>query len=215
MKKHLIALDADDVLLNGSIAYAWAWERPFAYRPIERDPTAYWPIDRWDVEKLSGERLTKFRQCFDEEFWSTSPPVGGALEACHAMTDAGFELVCVSAIEPTFEVARLRNLRRLGFPIDRVVATSSATVAGKLKARFIGILAPVAFVDDYLPYLCGIDDGVHTALVMRQPTGSPNRGPDLARVRSQHQDFAGFAEWARRFNCAQQAGNAIWSRVFN
>ena len=101
----------------------------------------------------------------------------------------------MSAIEPAFEVARLRNLRRLGFPIERVLATSSATDAGNPKAKAIAALAPVAFVDDYLPYLCGIDDGVHTALVMRQPTGSPNRGPDLARVRSKHQDLAGFAKW--------------------
>ena len=50
--KPLIALDADNVLLDYSIAYALAWERAFAHRPIERDPTAYWPIDRWDVERL-------------------------------------------------------------------------------------------------------------------------------------------------------------------
>lgn len=123
------------------------------------------------------------------------PPVGGALEACHAMTDAGFELVCVTAIEPAFEVARLRNLRRLGFPIERVVATSSPTDSGNPKANAIGALAPVAFVDDNLPYLCGIGDRVHTALVLRQPTGSPRRGPDLARMGSHHQDLAGFAGW--------------------
>ena len=195
VKAPLIELDAGNVLLEHSIAYAGAWERAFAYCPIERDPTAYWPIDRWDVERLSGERLTKLRQCFDEEFGSTIPAIGGAHCACHAMTDADSELVCVSAIGPAFEVRSLRNLRRLGCPIERVIATSSATDAGNPKARAIGTLAPVAFVDDYLPYLCGIDDGVHSALVMRQPTGSSNRGPDLARARSKHQDLAGFAEW--------------------
>jgi len=123
------------------------------------------------------------------------PAIDGALDACHAMVDASFGLVCVSAIEPAFERARLRNLHELGFPIECVVATSAVADAGSPKARAVKDLAAVAFVDDYLPYLCGIHDAVHTALVLRQPTGSPNRGPDLARVKSQHENLSAFATW--------------------
>jgi len=191
----VIALDADNVLLDYSLAYAGAWERAFQARPIERDPQAYWPIDRWGVERLEGERLEKFRACFDDEFWSAIPAVDGALQACRDLTAAGYTLVCVSAIQPAYEKARLRNLQSLGFPIERVIATSSDSEAGNPKAAPINELAPAAFVDDYLPYLTGIRADVHTALVHRQLNGSPNRGPELVHAKSRHGNLAEFAHW--------------------
>jgi phosphoglycolate phosphatase-like HAD superfamily hydrolase len=195
MSRSVIALDGDGVLLDFSTAYAKAWERAFASHPVEGDASAYWPIDRWGVERLAGERLERFRGCFDDVFWSTVPAIDGALDACQALHDSGHTLVCVSALEPQFESARLRNLRRLGFPIERVVATSTGTTTPSPKASALKALMPVAFVDDYLPYLCGLPESIHTALVLRQTTGSPNVGPDLASVRSKHPDLADFARW--------------------
>ena len=81
----IIGLDADGVLLDYSSAYAAAWERAFSARPTERDPTAYWPIDRWNVPRLPGANLERFRTCFDDQFWSEIPAIGGALEACNRM----------------------------------------------------------------------------------------------------------------------------------
>ncbi len=52
-----IALDADGVLLDYHAAYGAAWERAFGIEPKIRDSQAYWPIDRWMVEHLSGTRL--------------------------------------------------------------------------------------------------------------------------------------------------------------
>jgi len=98
-----------------------------------------------------------------------------------------------------FEAARLRNLRDLGFPIERVIATGNAEGARSPKADAIERLDPIAFVDDYLPYLRGLPAQVHTALVLRAPNGSPNVGPDLALARSVHDDLAGFAtHWLAR-----------------
>ena len=195
MKNPVIALDADGVLLDYSKAYAAAWERAFSQRPLERDPSAYWPIDRWAVDRLSGWRLERFRAGFDSAFWSTIPAIDGAVEACNAMHDAGYTLICVSALELEHEAARLRNLRQHGFPIERVVAMGSADSARSPKAAALSALGPVAFVDDYLPYLRGLPDGIHTALVLGRPTGSPNVGRELSRVGSQHADVADFARW--------------------
>lgn len=195
MTKPVIALDADGVLLDYSTAYAGAWERAFARHPVERDPSAYWPMDRWGVERLSGEPLERFRACFDNAFWSTIPAIDGAIEACHALHDAGFTLVCVSALEFHHEAARLKNLRTHGFPIERVVATGSVAAAGSPKAAALAELDPQAFVDDYLPYLVGLKAGIHTALVLRQPTGSPNAGAELTAVGSQHSDLLAFSRW--------------------
>ena len=195
MKKPIIALDADGVLLDYHVAYARAWERAFGVHPQERDPQAYWPVDRWAVELLEGERLTHFSSCFDEAFWRSVPPIAGALEACFALHDAGYTLVCVSALDERFADARLCNLREAGFPIETVVATGNASAHQSPKAKAISALRPAAFVDDYLPYLVGIDASVHTALVTRQPNGSPNTGDNLSAAKSLHPDLRAFAQW--------------------
>lgn len=199
MPKPLIALDADGVLLDFHLAYAGAWARAFGKAPAERDPQAYWPMDRWKVERLDEKKRVQFRASFDEHFWATVPAIEGALEACHRLHDAGFELVCVSALELEFEAARLRNLKALGFPIERVIATGNEAVERSPKADAITELRPVAFVDDYLPYMRGVPRDVHTALVLRAPNGSPNVGNELLLAKSVHQDLAGFTEhWLTR-----------------
>lgn len=193
--KPIIALDADGVLVNYHDAYANAWAKAFGTRPAVRDPAAYWPMDRWDVRRLDGDELEAFRACFDEEFWSSIPAIEGAVEACHALVAAGYELVCVTAMELHFEAARLRNLQNHGFPISRVIATANTPSGASPKAAALWALGPVAFVDDYLPYLRGIPETIHAALVLREPNGSPNRGDGLEYVDSQHTDLADFARW--------------------
>lgn len=195
----LIALDCDGVLLDFNLGYAAAWARAFGAAPAERDPLAYWPMDRWAVERLPPERRPLLRAAFDTHFWTTMPPIEGALEACHRLHDAGNELVCVTALDSEFEAARLANLRQLGFPIDRVIATGHSEGERSPKADAIEALAPVAFVDDYIVYMRGLPAHVHTALVLRAPNGSPNVGPELALARSVHDDLAGFADhWLQR-----------------
>lgn len=199
MPRSLIALDADGVLLDFHLGYAGAWARAFGSAPAERDPLAYWPIDRWQVERLDEARRVHFRRHFDEQFWSSVPAIPGAIEACQRLHDAGFELVCVSALDAEHEAARLRNLRDHGFPIERVIATGNAAGERSPKADAIAELAPEAFVDDYLPYLRGVPPEVHTALLLRAPNGSPNTGAEMALARSVHQDLAEFAEfWLSR-----------------
>jgi phosphoglycolate phosphatase-like HAD superfamily hydrolase len=193
MSRPLIALDADGVLLDFHLGYARAWQRAFGELPAERDAQAYWPIDRWQVDRLQGAPLAHFGAQFDAEFWASVPAIDGAVEACERLYGAGFDLVCVSALDAPFESARLSNLRALGFPIERVVATGRTVGERSPKADAIDALRPIAFVDDYLPFLRGIDAEVHTALVLRAPHGSPNTGPELALARSIHPDLAAFA----------------------
>ena len=199
MAKPLIALDADGVLLDFHAGYAGAWQRAFGAKPAERDPKAYWPMDRWQVERLDETKRAHFRRHFDETFWASVPAIDGAVDACVRLRDAGFELVCVSALESEFESARLRNLRDLGFPIERVIATGNAPGERSPKADAIAELDPEAFVDDYLPYLRGIPSHVHTALVLRALNGSPNSGAEMTLAKSVHDDLGGFVEhWLKR-----------------
>ena len=177
MAKGLIALDADGVLLDFHLGYADAWRRAFGAAPKERDRLAYWPMDRWEVDRLDDVRRAHFRKHFDETFWTSVPAIEGAVEACHRLHDAGFDLVCVSALEAEFESARLRNLRDLGFPIERVIATGNAAGERSPKADAITELNPEAFVDDYLPYM----RGVPAAHPHRAGAARPQRQPERRR----------------------------------
>lgn len=199
MARPLIALDADGVLLDFNRGYANAWQRAFGAAPLERDPDAYWPMDRWHVERLDESRRAHFRRHFDVAFWSSVPPIDGAVEACHRLVGGGFDLVCVSALDSEFENARLRNLRDSGFPIERVIATGNAAGDRSPKAEAVEALGPVAFVDDYLPYLRGMPKQVHAALIVRGPNGSPNTGDDMVLAHSVHLDLREFAtHWLDR-----------------
>lgn len=193
--KPIIALDADGVLVNYHEAYADAWAQAFGTRPAVLDPAAYWPMDRWDVRRLDGEELATFRACFGADFWSAVPSIPGAVDACLDLVAAGYELVCVTAMDAHFESARQRNLDSHGFPISRVIATANIVSGVSPKAAALCALRPVAFVDDYLPYMRGIPKDIHAALVLRERNGSPNRGGDLTHVNSQHKDLADFASW--------------------
>ena len=191
----ILALDADGVLLDYNLAYAAAWERAFGVRPVEQDPQAYWATDRFGLMRLDDEAMLHFRSHFDDGFWADVPVLPGAVEACEALVKGGYHLVCVSALPPEFADARLRNLRAHGFPIERVLATGHEASERSPKADALNALAPLAFVDDYLPYMRGVSPTVHKALVMRGSTRSPNAGPELADVHSQHTDLRDFSDW--------------------
>lgn len=193
-KKPVIALDGDGVLFDYHEAYRGAWAKAFGALPPVRDPQAYWPLDRFEVRRVAGEEMALFRRQFDEEFWSSIPPMPGAVDACHALVAAGFELTCVTAMDPIYEAARRQNLHKCGFPIDRVIATANkATPNLSPKAQALRELEPVAFVDDYLPFLKGIPAQIHAALIMREPNGTPNAGDELVLAHSRHADLADFA----------------------
>ncbi|WP_395007476.1 HAD family hydrolase [Undibacterium sp.] len=193
--KPIIALDADGVLLDYNAGYRTVWERAFGVLPVLRDANAYWAIDRWAVNRLEGKELEHFRASFDENFWNSIPALPNAVRACEELCAAGFELVCVSAIDSRFQSARLQNLRNCGFPIERVIATSSKESGCSPKAQALRYLQPVAFVDDFLPYLCGIPSDIHAALILRETNGSPNTGDDLDCAHSLHTNLSDFAFW--------------------
>jgi len=195
MSKGIIALDADGVLLDYSLAYASAWERAFGVYPQERDPDAYWPIDRWGVDRVTGERLERLRSAFDEQFWMSLPAVAGALQACQALRAQGFDLVCVTAVAKKFLKARENNLRTLGFPIQTVYATEHMVGERSPKADVLQQLRPVAFVDDYLPYLAGVHQDIHAALIVRARNGAPDADNPVRSPDSRHGDLAAFSQW--------------------
>lgn len=191
----LIALDADGVLLDYSAAYAGAWERAFGSKPALQNPNAYWPTDRWGVPRLVGRDLDALRAAFDDHFWSTIPAVEGALRGCQMLEEAGYELICVTALDPRNHAARERNLRELGFPIKQVIATDNEGRDSSPKAAVLNSLNVAAFVDDYGPYLKGVASTIHRALILRDPDGSPNLADGVSHADSTHRNLLEFSRW--------------------
>jgi phosphoglycolate phosphatase-like HAD superfamily hydrolase len=191
----VLAIDVDGVVLDYAAAYRQAWARAFGILPDERDPQAYWPLDRWAVRRLDGEEKRHFRRQFDEAFWSTIPALPGAVEACERLVNAGYDLYFVTAIKHEFAQARLTNLLTLNIQVTELIATPMSEGAGNPKAEIINTLNPAGFVDDYAPYLRNLKPSIHKALIQRHPNGSPNVGDDRELADSLHDDLMGFAWW--------------------
>lgn len=182
------------VLLDCNLAYASVWLQAFGVYPRERNPHAYWALYRWDIELLDGVWLVQFRENFNERFWEGLPVLPGATQACKDLTSAGYLLVCVSALSEQFAKACQRNLKRLGLPIEVVIATGKVAEGRSPKADALHRLRPIALVDDYLPYMAGIRPCIHRALVTRDPNGSPNTGDSLLSVSSKHNNLREFSD---------------------
>ncbi len=211
----LIALDCDGVLLDYGSAYGLAWERAFGSRPMVVNAHAYWPMDRWGVPRLSGPALDQLRQAFDDRFWSSIPAVKGAVEACEQLVRAGYELICVTALDARNLSARQRNLRELGFPLSQVYATDSLYTASGAspKAALLNQLQPACFVDDYAPYLVGVDDQIHKVLITRDPDGSPNTGPLLDLADACFCDLRAFASDILKSQVGNDFGRSNGTKV--
>lgn len=195
MSKGVIVLDADGVLLDYNHAYAHVWAKVFGTFPHEKNPNAYWAMDRWMVDRLEGASLPRFRNAFDESFWGSIPAIPGALAACQTLSQAGYELICVTALPAQFQTARRQNLIQLGFPIDIVHTVDHAEGGVSPKAGLLNTLKPVAFADDFLPYLVGVHPDIHSALILRETDKSPNVGEQLSHASSQHTNLEDFAKW--------------------
>ncbi len=193
---NLIALDADGVLVNYHAGYAKAWERAFGETLSVSDPDAYTAIRRYGLPRLGKEDRHRLREAMGTYFWSSLPPLDGALAACNALSEAGFRLVCVSAVKDQFREAREQNLRDIGFPLEAVYAApKKGTDTRSPKAAALETLKPIAFVDDYAPYLQGVSDDIHKALILREPNGSPNIGNNLKLANSTHTNLLAFSKW--------------------
>ncbi|QDL36404.1 hypothetical protein [Rhodoferax sediminis] len=76
-----------------------------------------------------------------------------------------------------------------------VYATDSTDSGRSPKANVLNAPGPVAFVEDYLPYLVGVDPAIHSALIMRGRNGTPNCGEGLRLAASQHSSLVEFSRW--------------------
>lgn len=198
----LIAIDGDGVLVNYVEAYREVWFKAFGQRLPESVPNAYWSPVRWGAKHLEGPELVHFRSCLDAQFWRSLTPMPGAIAACALLRKAGFKLVCVSAIDEEFVADRHLNFLNHDMGIQTVYATGNdwdGQLEVSPKAKVLRNLMPAAFVDDFAPYLRGMPEGVHRALIESGMPGTPNVGHDLTLAESIHPSLLDFAKtWIAR-----------------
>lgn len=100
--------------------------------------------------QFNPEEKAAFEEVWTEWGWRSMPTYDRSVEACHRLHQAGYELVCVTAMPCKFIAHRLENFRAHGFPIDRVISGAYDPVNFNYnpKKAIIEELHPVAFVDD-------------------------------------------------------------------
>ncbi|UJR08062.1 hypothetical protein I4U23_012339 [Adineta vaga] len=163
--KPIIALDCDGVLLDFDATYAQIYEKTFGKQLTIVAPKSCWAETKYGIA-LTDEEQYQFDQVWNEHGWRTMPVKEGALEACQLLHQAGYELVCVTAMSARYSEHRLENFRSHGFPIDKIICTGydSNNICKNPKKKMIEDLHPVVFVDDLRRNFKDIQ-GVHTKFV--------------------------------------------------
>ncbi|CAF3842352.1 unnamed protein product [Rotaria sp. Silwood1] len=180
-KKPIIALDCDGVLLDYHTTFAQIYEQVFGKQLTIVSPKSYHARDMYGV-KFTDEEKVEFERIWDEHGWRKMPTHDGAVEACHLLHQAGYELVCVTAMPAQFIEHRLENFRLHGFPIDKIISSGydKHNFNNNPKKQIIEDLHPVAFVDDVRRNFKDIK-GVHTKLIFidNQYHDDPNQHDEI------------------------------------
>mgnify|MGYP003600677417 CR=1 FL=1 len=181
----IAAIDGDGVLVDYRQHYANAWFNAFGEKLTVHDPSSWYATRYWGAPHLSGAELQRLRsKGFNHHHWRTMPAMPGAVQAVRQLYNAGWTIVCVTALDEEFATARLANLHHLGMPIAKVIATGSgSSPLQSPKASALQLLRPDLFVDDYAAYFQGLPNlpRMHKVLIDPQTfSDSPN-----ARILSQ------------------------------
>lgn len=175
-QKPIIAIDGDGVMLDYKSGYAHTWEVCFGDTLSVQNPS-YHATTHFGV--TNPDKAGKFWRLFEEHGWVNMKPEPHALDACLRLAEAGYRLVCVTAIPAHCADKRLQNLRELGFPIDDVIATGMKG-EGNPKKAVLDQLAPEWFIDDEAKKLK--DLSCKTILINPPYHDSPNANEDLGFV---------------------------------
>lgn len=175
MSKGIIAIDADGVMLDYNLAFKNIYKLAYGQDLKMTDPNAYHATNMWGLPKLEKETLSEFyKQSHKHEMWKKMPAISDAVKAVNSLAKMGYEIVCVTSMPTEYESHRLENLQSLGFPINRVIATSRVGKENP-KRKAIEELKPVYFIDDLQKNFEGITGDTKLVLIDRNHTDNPNK----------------------------------------
>lgn len=164
MKKPVILIDCDMVLLNFNQAIANAYEKKFNKKLELKDPKAFKAIKMYGLDTLPAEeQLFMKTVAQSHNFWETMPAMEGAVEFAKKLAEH-FELVVLTSMPVKFEESRMKNLQALGIPVSKVIAVARISDENP-KKTLAQESGAVLFIDDLAHNFTGLNE-VETKLVL-------------------------------------------------
>jgi 5'(3')-deoxyribonucleotidase len=164
MKKPIILIDCDMVLLNFNQAIANAYEKKFNKKLKVVDPKAFKAVKMYALDSLSAEEQMFMKTVAQEhDFWKTMPAMEGAVEFAKKLAEH-FELIVLTSMPIKFEESRMKNLQDLGIPVSKVIAVARINDENPKKtlAKESGA---ILFIDDLAHNFSGLNE-VETKLIL-------------------------------------------------
>lgn len=147
--KPLFLLDGDGVMLDYNMAFKEVYEKIYNVELQLVKPTSYLAVEMWGVGDMSKEQYAHFKEESAKlGMWENMPAMPDSLEFVQEISKY-FTVWCLTSMPTCFEEDRLKNLQKLGFPIEKVIATSRIGKENP-KKKFIEELNPMYFMDDLL-----------------------------------------------------------------
>jgi hypothetical protein len=193
-QKKIIALDCDGVLLSYQQSYEIVWERAFGEKLSVIKANAYHANNMYGVEFKSESEKNKFFSFFTADVWESMPALPMAKEACDRLVHAGYELVCVTAMPQEYLLQREINLKKLQFPIHRVIATGRSGL-GFTKTKSLHEIMPIAFVDDLATNFIDLNPLIHRAFIQTDAEDAPDPQLSLTLPASTHVSLDQFVDF--------------------
>lgn len=174
--KPLFLIDGDGVMLDYNQAFKEHYEKIYQKTLTLKNPKAYQAVDAWGVDKMSEEEYKHFKnESAKLGMWENMPALPGSLEFVNEISKY-FTVWCLTSMPQEHEQDRLKNLQKLGFPIEKVIATSRIGNENP-KKRFVEKLNAAYFMDDLLQNFVDINSKLKTKLIFLdwRHENSPNK----------------------------------------
>lgn len=174
--KPLFLIDGDGVMLDYNQAFKENYEKIYNKKLTLTNPHSYQAVEMWGVGDMSKEDYEHFKkESAKLGIWENMPALPDSLEFVKEISKY-FTVWCLTSMPTEYEQHRLRNLQNLGFPIEKVIATSRVGNENP-KKRFIEKLKPVYFMDDLLQNFVDLNSKLKTKLVFLdwKHENSPNK----------------------------------------
>lgn len=177
--KPLFLIDGDGVMLDYNKAFKEHYEKIYNKTLTLTKPKSYLAVEMWGVGQMNKEEYHHFKnESARLGIWENMPALPDSLEFVQELSQY-FTIWCLTSMPTEFEQSRLKNLQNLGFPIEKVIATSRVGKENP-KKKFVEELKPMYFLDDLLQNFEDINPKLKTKLVYLdwKHEDSPNKQYD-------------------------------------
>ena len=148
-EKPIFLIDCDGVMLDYNEAFKIFYEKIYGVKLTLVNPKAYHATEMWGVGEMKKEEYSYFKTESNKlGMWENMPALPGALEFVQKLSK-DFRVWCLTSMPTEFEKQRHNNLKNLGFPIERVIATSRVGRENP-KKKYIEEIKAKYFMDDLL-----------------------------------------------------------------